>query len=156
MSLVPPSSQKTIMVSGGFDPIHVGHIRMIQEAAKYGSVMIVLNSDEWLIRKKGFMFMKWEERAEICASIKGVISVHRVNDEDNTVCDTIKKLKPTYFANGGDRKPYNTPEQELCNDLGVEMIWKVGGDYKANSSSDLTLRLLKVHPQSLLRYVGSK
>ena len=142
------------MVSGGFDPIHVGHIRMIQEAAKQASVIVVLNSDEWLIRKKGFYFMNWEERAEICASIKGVKSVHKVNDEDNTVCDAIEKLRPTYFANGGDINAYNTPEKEFCDSLGVEMIWKVGGDYKANSSSDLTIRLLKVHPQSLLKYIG--
>lgn len=98
--------------------------------------------------------MSWEERSEILESIQGVLAVEKVDDSDGTVCEALKRIKPTYFANGGDRKPYNTPEQEICNELGIESVWKVGGDYKANSSSDLTLRLLKVHPQSLLKYIG--
>ena len=62
--------RKSIMVSGGFDPIHIGHVRMIREASKYGEVIVVANSDEWLFRKKGYVFMKWEERAEIIKAIR--------------------------------------------------------------------------------------
>ena len=72
--------KKTIMVSGGFDPIHIGHVRMILEASKHGDVIVVANSDDWLMRKKGYIFMPWEERAEIIRAIKGVSRVERVDD----------------------------------------------------------------------------
>ena len=136
------SDNKTIMVSGGFDPVHIGHIRMIIDASKYGDVIVVANSDSWLFRKKGFVFMEFEQRAEILAAIKGVIKVSGVDDSDGTVCEAIRRLKPDYFANGGDRKKHNTPEQAVCDELGVEMLWSVGGDDKANSSSDLVDRVM--------------
>lgn len=131
----------TIMVSGGFDPVHIGHIRMIREASKYGDVIVVANSDDWLYRKKGFVFMEWEQRAEILSAIKGVIKVSGVDDSDGTVCEAISRLKPDYFANGGDRKKHNTPEQSVCEELGVKMLWGIGGDEKANSSSELVERV---------------
>ena len=127
---------KRIMVSGGFDPIHVGHVRMIQEAAKHGEVIVVANSDEWLMRKKGYVFMPWEERAEIIESIRGVTRVGRVEDADDTVCEAIERMRPDVFANGGDRKGNNTPEVSLCNHFNIELLWNVGGG-KIQSSSDL-------------------
>ena len=127
---------KRVMVSGGFDPIHVGHVRMILEAAKHGDVIVVANSDDWLIRKKGYVFMPWEERAEIIESIRGVVRVEHVDDSDNTVCEAISRCHPDAFANGGDRKGDNTPEVALCNELGIELMWNVGGG-KIQSSSDL-------------------
>ena len=130
------------MVSGGFDPVHIGHIRMILEASKHGDVIVVANSDDWLYRKKGFVFMEFEQRAEILASIKGVIKVSSVDDSDTTVCEAIRRLKPDIFANGGDRKRHNTPEQAVCEELGVEMLWGVGGERKANSSSSLVERVI--------------
>lgn len=129
------------MVSGGFDPVHIGHIRMITEASMHGDVIVVANSDDWLFRKKGFVFMEFQQRAEILASIKGVIKVTGVDDHDGTVCEAISREKPDYFANGGDRKKHNTPEQALCEHLNIEMLWGVGGDDKANSSSALIQRV---------------
>ena len=137
----------TVMVSGGFDPVHIGHIRMIVEASACGDVIVVANSDDWLFRKKGFVFMEFEQRAEILSAIKGVIKVSGVDDSDGTVCEAIRRLKPDYFANGGDRRKNNTPEQSLCEELGVKMLWGVGGDYKANSSSTLVERV-KVPPRT--------
>ena len=134
--------RKTVLVSGGFDPVHIGHIRMILDASNHGDVIVVANSDDWLFRKKGFVFMEFDQRAEILASIKGVIKVSGVNDSDGTVCEAITRLKPDYFANGGDRKKHNTPEQAVCDDLGVEMLWGVGGEDKANSSSELVERVV--------------
>ena len=133
--------RKTIMVSGGFDPFHIGHIRMILDAARHGDVIVVANSDDWLFRKKGFVFMEFEQRAEILAAIKGVIKVSGVDDTDGTVCEAIRRLKPDMFANGGDRRKNNTPEQDVCEELGVQMLWAVGGEDKANSSSDLVERV---------------
>lgn len=136
------NAKPTIMVSGGFDPVHIGHIRMILEASTHGDVIVVANSDEWLFRKKGFVFMEFSQRAEILASIKGVVKVSGVDDSDNTVCEAIRRLKPDYFANGGDRGRNNTPEQTLCDEIGVEMLWGIGGENKANSSSTLVERVV--------------
>ncbi len=124
------------MVSGGFDPIHVGHVRMIRAAAQYGDVIVVANSDKWLFRKKGYNFMSFKERKEILIAIKGVIDVLPVNDDDGTVCSALIKHQPTYFANGGDRKKENTPEKIVCEELGIKLLWNVGGE-KIQSSSEL-------------------
>jgi D-beta-D-heptose 7-phosphate kinase/D-beta-D-heptose 1-phosphate adenosyltransferase len=126
----------TIAVSGGFDPIHKGHVQMIREAAEYGNVIVFLNSDDWLERKKGYKFMSFEERAYIVGSIKGVVVVSAVDDSDNTVCAGLKRFRPDYFANGGDRKQDNTPEMDVCERLGIQMLWNIGGG-KIQSSSDL-------------------
>jgi len=126
----------TVAVSGGFDPVHVGHVRMILEAAEVGDVIVIANSDEWLMRKKGYVFMPWEERAEILASIRGVLKVVPVDDSDGTVCEALRREKPTFFANGGDRKTDNTPEMDVCSELGIGLLWEVGGG-KIQSSSEL-------------------
>jgi len=133
-------NRPTVLVSGGFDPVHVGHIRLILDAATFGDVIVVANSDQWLYRKKGFVFMTFEQRKEILNSIKGVVLVDSVDDTDGTVCEAISRLKPTYFANGGDRGKANTPEITVCESLGIEMLWGVGGDNKAESSSELVKR----------------
>ena len=129
--------KSTVMVSGGFDPVHAGHIRMIRHAAQYGDVIVIANSDNWLYRKKGFVFMEWERRVEILNAIKGVILVDSVDDTDGTVCEAIARHKPTFFANGGDRGKSNTPEQSVCEELGVQLLWGVGGEEKVDSSSEL-------------------
>jgi len=134
----------TIMVSGGFDPVHAGHIRMIRAAAKYGDVIVVANSDKWLNDKKGFVFMDFEQRSEILNSIKGVILVSHVDDSDGTVCEAIRRLKPDYFANGGDRGKHNTPEQNVCDELDIEMLWSIGGDEKVAASSELVKNVVDV------------
>ena len=130
-----------IAVSGGFDPLHIGHVRMILDASRYGDVMVILNSDDWLKRKKGYVFMPWEERAEIVGNIKGVKFVTQVDDSDNTVCEALERHKPQVFANGGDRKKNNTPEMDLCEKIGIQMMWAVGGNDKPQSSSWLVDKL---------------
>ena len=130
-----------VLVSGGFDPVHAGHIRMIRHAAQYGNVIVIANSDDWLFRKKGFVFMEYARRVEILNAIKGVILVDSVNDTDGTVCEAIRRLKPTFFANGGDRGKTNTPEQSLCEELGVKLLWGIGGEEKLDSSSDLAKKV---------------
>ena len=127
--------EKFVAVSGGFDPIHVGHVRMIQAAAEMGNVVVIANSDEWLMRKKGYVFMPYEERQEVLYSIKGVVDVIEAQDDDDTVCQTLKKINPDIFANGGDRKEGNVPEYDLCEDMGIEMKFGVGGSDKPQSSS---------------------
>lgn len=140
--------RKIITVSGGCDPCHSGHIRMILEAATYGDVVVILNSDDWLVRKKGYKFMGWEERAEILMGIKGVVDVVPVDDSDGTVCEALRRIRPDYFANGGDRKPGNTPEGDVCAELGIEMVWNVGGG-KTQSSSWLIDAVRSGEPKKL-------
>jgi len=135
--------KKTIMVSGGFDPIHVGHIRMIREAAEWGDVIVVINSDDWLLRKKGYVFMPWKERAEIIRGIEGVLEVTGVDDTDGTVCMALGYHQPDAFANGGDRKKENTPEMEVCDELGIQMLWGIGGKDKPQSSSWLVNKAME-------------
>jgi cytidyltransferase-like protein len=130
----------TIAVSGGFDPMHKGHVQMIREAAKYGNVIVILNSDEWLIRKKGYKFMSFEERAYIAGSIKGVTLVANVDDSGGTVCSALKRFKPDFFANGGDRYLTNTPEMAVCEEIGITMLWNIGGG-KIQSSTDLVTKV---------------
>ena len=134
--------RKRVALSGGFDPIHVGHVRMIQSAAEMGDVIVIANSDEWLMRKKGYIFMKYEERQEILNAIKGVYDVVKASDIDDTVCATLLFLRPDIFANGGDRKEGNVPEYSLCEDMGIEMKFSVGGDDKPQSSSWLIEKVM--------------
>ncbi|NVN96946.1 adenylyltransferase/cytidyltransferase family protein [Candidatus Nomurabacteria bacterium] len=137
-------SKKIVMVSGGFDPIHIGHVRYIKEAKKLGDyLVVVLNNDNWLRMKKGKEFMGEIERKEILESISGVdkviISGHVKNTKDKSVCEEIKKLKPHIFANGGDRKPDGdpVPEVAVCEELGIKMVYNVGHGGKVRSSSEL-------------------
>ena len=131
-----PTPYTTVCVSGGFDPVHIGHLRMIQEASKFGNVIVIVNSDDWLMRKKGYIFMPYEERCEILEGFTATSSTTHVDDSDNTVCEALRRIKPDYFANGGDRKTNNTPEMDVCEELEIEMLWGVGGG-KIQSSSTL-------------------
>jgi cytidyltransferase-like protein len=135
---MPAKKVPTICVSGGFDPVHIGHLRMMQEASKYGNVIAVVNSDAWLMKKKGYIFMPFKERCEIIEGFTGVTSTSYVDDVDGTVCEALQRLKPDYFANGGDRKTTNTPEMDLCNKLGIELLWNIGGG-KIQSSTALVI-----------------
>ena len=128
------NKRKVVAVSGGMDCYTSGHAKLIKDAARYGDVVVILNSDDWLMRKKGYKFMPWEERAEILLSIKGVTEVVPVDDSDGTVCEALRRIRPDYFANGGDRKVGNTPEGDVCAELGIEMVWNIGGE-KSQSSS---------------------
>ena len=119
-----------VAVSGAFDPIHVGHIRYIREAAKLGDrLVVILNSDDFLLKKKGFVFWPFEERREILQSIKGVDEVVAAVDHDQTVRKTLEMVKPDIFAKGGDGTvSENIPEAETCRKIGCRLIMNVGGD----------------------------
>jgi cytidyltransferase-like protein len=130
---------KIVIVTGGFDPIHSGHIALLKEAKKLGHALAVgLNSDEWLRRKKGHEFMPWSERSAIIENLKMVDIVFSFDDSDGSAIDAIKRVKEVYpddeliFANGGDRTKDNIPEM-IFDD--VEFVFGVGGEDKKNSSS---------------------
>jgi D-beta-D-heptose 7-phosphate kinase/D-beta-D-heptose 1-phosphate adenosyltransferase len=128
------------MTSGGFDPLHVGHLRCIQETVEMaegdgGYVAIIVNGDGFLERKKGKAFMPASERAEIVAGLHGVDAAIIWDDGGQTVIGAIEILRPDYFTKGGDRAaPKDIPEWEICEEVGCKVIFNVGGG-KVQSSS---------------------
>ena len=137
--------KKIVICTGGFDPIHSGHINYLQRAKELGDMLYVgVNSDEWLTRKKGKPFMPLEERLKIVQSLSVVDYTIKFNDDDGSARNAIKLVREMYpndtivFANGGDRTKDNIPEMDVNEDLrycDVEFVFGVGGENKANSSS---------------------
>lgn len=129
-----------VAVSGGFDPLHIGHVRLFRAAGKLGDkLVVIMNNDNWLYAKKGFAFMPQKERAEIISSLpfvdKVVFTDHKKNDTDKSVSRTLAKVRPAIFANGGDRFSKNVPEVAVCKELGIKMVFNVGQGGKVQSSS---------------------
>jgi D-beta-D-heptose 7-phosphate kinase/D-beta-D-heptose 1-phosphate adenosyltransferase len=138
-----------VLFTGGFDPIHSGHINAIRQSAQLGNVIVAPNSDEWLQKKKGAAFQPLYEREEIIRSIVNVSGVLTGwDDSDGTACGAIKMFYERYacsgrntllFANGGDRTPYTVSKEEieLCSTLGILPIFNVGGSKTQSSSAFL-------------------
>jgi len=140
------------VVSGGFDPLHVGHIRLFNQARSVTScdlLWVIMNNDNWLKAKKGYVFMPQLERVEILNALRSVdmvlTSMHVENDPRQDICKEIEYIAyamPQHrfiFCNGGDRGRDNTPEVELCKNIGWRTLFGVGGIDKVQSSSDLVL-----------------
>lgn len=132
---------KIVLVTGGFDPIHSGHIAYFKAAKTLGDMLIVgLNSDEWLVRKKGRAFMPWNERLCVINNLSMVDEVYTFNDEDGSAKHFIQQVRAHYpdaeliFANGGDRNAKNIPEMDV-QDHNLHFEFGVGGNDKKNSSS---------------------
>ena len=130
-----------VLITGGFDPLHSGHIAYFKAAKELGDILVVgVNSDAWLTRKKGSPFMPYKERAEIVRNIVGVDFVIDFDDSDNSAKRAIWMVRQSYpqdkiiFANGGDRTQTNIPEMDSDID-NVEFVLGVGGGNKMNSSS---------------------
>ena len=109
-------------------PLHVGHVKLIRHATAYGLVIVALNSTEWLMRKKGYIFMPWEERRDILLALEDVYRVYKVVDTDDTVAEALRKVNPDFFCNGGDRTEGDPREKDVCEDLKITQIFKAGGD----------------------------
>lgn len=135
-----------IVTSGGFDPLHVGHLRCLQESSEIVKkhqqfaqtfFLVIVNGDGFLTRKKGKPFMKLEERMEIVHAIKGVDGVVAWDDGSQNVIGALELLKPDYFTKGGDRdSAQNVPEADICGKIGCNIVYGVGGG-KIQSSSEL-------------------
>lgn len=152
---------RTVAISGGFDPVHIGHIHLISGAKALGDrLVVIINNDNWLKKKKGFAFMNEDERKAVLLAMRNVddviITSHPENPEDMSICKELTTLKPDIFANGGDRDKKDAddtasslnPERALCQKLGIKMVFNVGGE-KAQSSSELVNKALGVKSKSL-------
>lgn len=129
-----------VAVSGGWDPLHVGHVRLFRRARKLGDKLIVIiNNDNWLKKKKGFVFMPQGERKELIKALADVDEVvltgHKPNPKDMSVCAELRKIRPDIFANGGDRTKKNIPEVAVCEAVGCKMVFNTGRGGKIQSSS---------------------
>lgn len=147
---------KIVAVSGGFDPIHIGHVRMFEEARRLGDrLVVILNNDNWLQKKKGYVFMDEKERKEILLALRYVdevyITKHKKNPTDMSVCDALRVVKPQIFANGGDRDKKDAknkssslnPDVLLCEQMGTKIVFGVGKGGKVQSSSWLVNKAKK-------------
>lgn len=144
-----------VAVSGGFDPIHIGHVRMFREAKKLGDeLVVILNNDEWLIKHKRIPFMPEAERKEVIEAIRWVdrvvLTKHTSSDPDKSVCNSLREIRPDIFANGGDRHPDGDPipEVELCKELGIKVVYNVGSGGKVQSSSWLIAKAAQASPDT--------
>ena len=133
--------KKIVLITGGFDPLHSGHIAYFKAAKALGDILVVgVNSDSWLTRKKGAAFMPYMERATIVRNIVGVDFVIDFNDSDGSANHAIQMVRSSYpqdkiiFANGGDRTAVNIPEMDI-KDGNLEFVFGIGGEDKKNSSS---------------------
>lgn len=133
--------KRIVLITGGFDPLHSGHIAYFKAAKALGDILVVgINSDAWLTRKKGSPFMPYMERSSIVRNIVGVDFVIDFNDDDGSAKHAIQMVRASYpqdkiiFANGGDRTSSNIPEMDIV-DNNLEFAFGVGGEDKKNSSS---------------------
>ncbi|MDO8482632.1 MAG: adenylyltransferase/cytidyltransferase family protein [bacterium] len=147
-----------VAVSGGFDPIHIGHVRMFNEAKKLGDkLVVILNNDNWIKKKKGAPFMPDYERKEVIEALSSVDEViltsHSENPDDMSVRAELEKIRPHIFANGGDRTVQDSqkvssslsPEAVLCETVGIKMVFNIGHGGKVQSSSWLLKRFKENH-----------
>lgn len=142
---------RVVVTSGGFDPLHLGHVRCIQESTKLGEcVVVIVNGDGFLLRKKGYSFMPQDERVDIIASLSGVDHVLLWDDGTQFVDGALAILRPDVFAKGGDRSdPAALAQAELavCKEIGCNIAYGVGGREKLQSSSILCARLRSMNGQ---------
>ena len=138
----------TVAVSGGFDPIHIGHVRHFKEARALGDrLVVIINNDNWLRKKKGKKFMNEEDRKEIIEAFtcvdEVVITKHVIDDPDPSSCEALAEVMPDVYANGGDRFADDIPEFIFCTENNIEMKFNVGHGGKVRSSSDLLAKYNK-------------
>ena len=155
MSDRPAEKPTAAIVSGFFSPLHAGHLDMIEAAAELGEQLIVIvNNNEQQLAKKGQLIMDEEVRLRIVKALRAVDDAFIAVDDDRTVSESLRRAAEKYgthyqlvFANGGDRIPEYVPEASVCEECGIEMVFGVGGDHKADSSSRIN-RVLGIETEA--------
>ena len=134
-------SEKTILISGAFNPLHFGHLLLLKDASKYGKVIVALNSDEWVLKNKGHLLFDFETRKSILEECKYVSKVIPFDDSEGDVTYALFEVRPTYFGNGGSATSLSLPKEEMqvCGYLGIEPIFDLGNVSSEINSGDLVL-----------------
>ena len=143
-----------VVVSGGFDPLHKGHVRLFNEAKKLGHKVICgLNSDSWVVKKNGHVVLNFGERAEIISSFRAIDEVISFNDSDDSAINLLTRIQSLYpecsicFANGGPMEEKNTPESGFCKAYRIDMLWNIGGDAPGRLKKDRRGRKTDASPR---------
>ena len=125
-------NEKTILVSGAFNPLHFGQLLLLREASKYGKVIVALNSDEWVLKNKGYLLFDFETRKSLLEECQYVHKVIPFDDSEGDVTFALFEVRPTYFGNGGSATSASLPKEELqvCGYLGIEPIFNLGDTVK--------------------------
>jgi cytidyltransferase-like protein len=125
-------SEKTILVSGAFNPLHFGHLLLLREASKYGKVIVALNSDDWVRKNKGYLLFDFEARKSLLEECEYVSKVISFDDSDGDAVYALFEVRPTYFGNGGSATSLSLPKEELqvCEYLGIEPVFDLGDTIK--------------------------
>lgn len=134
--------KKVVAVSGYFNPLHIGHLEMIEEARKLGDYLVVIVNNDYQVGLKGSVpFMSQDDRVSIISALKWVDEVFLSIDKNKSVCESLAKVKPDIFAQGGDRHEGNIPEADICRNFGIKMVDGLG--QKIRSSSTLIKKAAK-------------
>ena len=137
-------SEKTILISGAFNPLHFGHLLLLKDASNYGKVIVALNSDEWVMKNKGHLLFDFETRKSILEECKYVSEVIPFDDSEGDVTYALFEVRPTYFGNGGSATSLSLPKEELqvCGYLGIEPVFNLG-DTAKNIDNDMLIAAQK-------------
>lgn len=140
-----------VVVSGYFNPLHVGHLDMIEKAAKLGDKLVVIVNNDKQVKLKGSVpFMSEADRVRVIGALKGVDKVFLSIDGDKTVCRSLTKIKPNIFANGGDRHSIgDVPEYPVCKKFGIKMVDGLGRKIRASSELIARAAILKAEKAKL-------
>lgn len=144
MSEIKLPNDPVIALSGAFDILHAGHVRMIKGATNFGKVVIILNSDKWIMERKGYLLMPFGQRKEILLALKDVHNVVAVDDSDGTVCEALLRIKPNVFGNGGIRTKENTPERKLCLEHDIALVYGIGGGERDQISLNIEEKIRNI------------
>ena len=143
------NNRPTILISGAFNPLHLGHLLLLKHASSYGEVIVALNSDMWIKKNKGYLLFNYAVREMLLRDCPYVSDVVSFDDSDGTVCDAIRKVKPTFFGNGGTIRNNSIPEDEykLCMEMDIVTIFGLG-----ENEDDVEEKYLVLTQDSILRH----
>ena len=146
-------SEKTILVSGAFNPLHFGHLLLFKAASKYGKVIVALNSDEWVMKNKGHLLFDFETRKALLEECEYVSRVIPFDDSDGDAVYALFEVRPTYFGNGGSATSLSLPKEEMqvCGYLGIEPVFDLG-----DTSKDIDNNMLVAAQKSIINHANKE
>ena len=146
-------NEKTILVSGAFNPLHFGHLLLLKDASKYGKVVVALNSDEWVMKNKGHLLFDFETRKSLLEECEYVSEVISFDDSEGDAVYALFEVKPTYFGNGGSATSLSLPKEEMqvCGYLGIEPVFDLG-----DTSKDIDNNMLVAAQKSIINHANKE